>query len=143
MDFYVQMLTTVITAALGWLAVHWLTMRRDRRNRLANLRVEYLVESYRNMQSVLSRPIDSQESLDKLQSAINDLYLLGSAEDVKVAAKLMSMLQGTHEGEISIEGLMKQLRNSIREEIGQVPLDSSPVTLRLEYKQKSKPLWPV
>jgi hypothetical protein len=137
MDFYVQMAITVLTAGIGWLVVHAMTSQRDRRNRLAAIRIEILVEAIRNLQSVVSTGIHDQESTDKLQNAVNDLYLLGNDAEILATLRIMQRLTGTHEGAIEVHELLSSLRNTIRSEVGLPALKTPVSTLSLRYKARA------
>nr|VFK01759.1 MAG: hypothetical protein BECKH772A_GA0070896_102397 [Candidatus Kentron sp. H]VFK01855.1 MAG: hypothetical protein BECKH772B_GA0070898_102497 [Candidatus Kentron sp. H]VFK05166.1 MAG: hypothetical protein BECKH772C_GA0070978_102432 [Candidatus Kentron sp. H] len=52
-----SLLGTVIVAFSGWFVVHVLNASRDRRNKRREIRVKYLIEAYRNLESAAQRPL--------------------------------------------------------------------------------------
>ena len=49
-------LGTVIVVFIGWFVVHLLNAYRDRRNKRREIRVQYLIEAYRKIESAAQRP---------------------------------------------------------------------------------------
>ena len=49
-------LGTVIVVFIGWFVVHLLNAYRDRSNKRREIRVQYLIEAYQNLESAAQRP---------------------------------------------------------------------------------------
>src|SRR5688572_22140427 len=78
-------LITASVAITGWIVAHWFTVRRDRAAKRRELRTSYLIEAYRRLERVVHRDQTLPGSEDDLESAIADIHLFGSAQQVALA----------------------------------------------------------
>lgn len=125
-----QIIATALVAVLGWWVVHYLTSRRDARQKLVNLRTERLLRTYDKIERASGGMVD-RETLDNLETAIADLQLLGSLEQVELAQRLARKLAGQHVGTLDISDVTKSLRDSLRRDLGLKPVKGDIITLRL------------
>ncbi len=77
----IPLIVTTIVAVSGWVAGHRLNAERDLHNKRVELRIQYLLEAYRNLEASVETEI-SRENLDVLESAISDIQLLGTPAQV-------------------------------------------------------------
>ena len=73
-------------AIIGGLVAHWLAVWRDRRNKRKDQRVQYLIEAYRRLSKASNHP-KLFEIADEVQSAVNDIQLFGTEQQIKLAEK--------------------------------------------------------
>lgn len=86
---FAQLFATGAVATFGWGAVHYLAARRDLANERRKLRVSYLLEAYRRLESASNREGEEmQQHWSNCESAIADIQLLGSVRQVELARKL-------------------------------------------------------
>jgi Tfp pilus assembly protein PilO len=111
---FAQLLVTFIVAALGWWVAHALSARRDLANERRKLRVSYILEAYRKLESA-ANPSDPKSKRSQLESAIADIQLLGSPKQVKMASEFAKLISGN--GEASCDYLLSDLRSSLRSEL--------------------------
>lgn len=109
----------VVTSAiviLGWFFVHYLTARRDHKNKKRELRLEYLIRAYRELGMAAARPANS-EYLKNLESGFHDVQLFGNSEQLKLLEEIFL----SHEkfGGANLEPLLNSLRTELRELLGQ------------------------
>jgi hypothetical protein len=71
-DLLVPLLITTAVGIVGWYVAHGLAMRRDRAAKRRELRVQFLVDAYRRLESVSNRPFRA-ETGKVLESAIADI----------------------------------------------------------------------
>ncbi len=55
-----QILISTIVIFLGWFIVNWLNSTRDRENKLRDIKIEYLINAYRNLANSSMRKPNSE-----------------------------------------------------------------------------------
>lgn len=119
---FVQLMATLCVAALGWWAVHYLSARRDLSNERRKLRVAYLLEAYRKLESAANRN-DPEPHWPSFESAIADIQLLGSARQVSLARQFA--VEMAKKKAASLDELIFDLRQSLRSELQLEPVSES------------------
>ena len=109
------MLTTVLLAFAGWWMGYWTSLRRDRAAKKRDLRIQYLIEAYRRLEDASNRIHPSRENEKALESAIADIQLFGSEEQVELAIAFALDLAG-HRG-ASVDALLESLRSDLRKQL--------------------------
>lgn len=114
----VPLLVTTIVAVTGWVVGHRLNAERDLHNKRIELRVKYLLAAYRNLESAIETEI-TRENLNILESAISDIQLLGTPEQVDKVLTWSSQFSktGTQEN-VNLQDLLEDLRANLRKELG-------------------------
>ena len=105
-----------LVAVIGWFAAHQFNVYRDRQNRRRELRIKFLLDAYRRLESAANREEKTEEQLLAFESAIADIQLLGSQE--QVAATVKYMQQHVSDGSAEIGPVLRLLRSDLRKEIG-------------------------
>jgi hypothetical protein len=124
---FVQLAVTVAVAlAGGWLG-HQLAARRDLLNERRKLRVAYLLEAYRRLEDAGNRS-DPTRSWPKFESAVADIQFLGSPTQVQLARRFA--IDMAQRRTASLDGLIFDLRQSLREELQLPPVEEGVVYLR-------------
>ncbi len=121
---FAQLLATIAVATLGWWAVHYLTARRDLANERRKLRVSYLLEAYRRLESASNRE-DMGPHRSSFETAIADIQLLGSVHQVALARKIG--LDMSNHKTAQLDPLILDLRQSLRAELELEPV-SEPIS---------------
>jgi hypothetical protein len=124
---FVQLIVTFCVAALGWWAVHYLSARRDLSNERRKLRVSYLLEAYRKLESASNRD-DPGPQWSSFESAIADIQLLGSERQVSLARQFA--LEMAKNNTAPLDELIFDLRQSLRSELQLEPVSESVIYLR-------------
>jgi hypothetical protein len=124
---FAQLFVTFVVAALGWWSAHALSARRDLANERRKLRVSYLIEAYRRLESGANSS-DPKTKQSQLESAIADIQLLGSPSQVNMARHFAKSI--SENGESSLDELLYDLRNSLRTELQLECVDEKIVFLR-------------
>jgi hypothetical protein len=114
LELFVPLLITVVVAIFGWYFVHALAMRRDRAAKGRDLRVQFLIEAYRRLESVSNRPF-SKETARSFESAIADIQLFGTPDQVRLAQEFAAGY--AEKGKHPIQPLLAELRNELRREL--------------------------
>lgn len=120
----VPLLITTGVAIVGWYAAHALAMRRDRAAKRRDLRVQFLIDAYRRLESVSNRPF-SKETARALESAIADIQLFGTPKQVGLAEEFA--VGYAENRRHPIQPLLAELRNDLRREL---QLEATPGTLK-------------
>ena len=127
----IPLLTTTFIAVAGWLVGHALHAHRDRRNKRREIRVKYLIEAYRHLESGACRgAIHGTEFAGPFESAIADIQLWGTTDQSQMAKNLAVAIANRHQG-ASAGPLLLSLRNALREELDLGSLNEAPFHFRL------------
>lgn len=114
----IPLIVTTIVAVMGWVVGHRLNAERDLHNKRIELRIKYLLEAYRKLESFIETEV-SRENLDILESAISDIQLLGTQEQVdKVIAWSSHFSQTGTQKDLNLQDLLEDLRKNLRKELG-------------------------
>jgi hypothetical protein len=105
-----------VVAVIGWFAAHQFNVYRDRQNKRRDLRVQFLLDAYRRLESAANRPKKTQEQTLAFESAVADIQLLGTPE--QVAATVRYLHEHAAGGGALIDELLRLLRNDLRKEVG-------------------------
>lgn len=128
---FAQLVATFFVAVLGWWIGHGLSARRDLANDRRKLRVTYLLEAYRRLEGGSNR-INQESYRAQIESAIADIQLLGSPEQVAMAREFAFTM--AQDREASLDDLLFDLRRSLRDELQIEPVRESILFLRFEDK---------
>jgi hypothetical protein len=105
-----------IVAGFGWWVAHYFTSKRDVENERRKLRTQYLLEAFRKLETASNRSSESFETdFEKLASAVADIQLLGTLEQVRLAKTFA--LEFAKNGTASLDELTENLRNELRKEL--------------------------
>ena len=104
------LLITTALALVGWFVLHLLSARRDRANKKRELRVGYLIEAHRRLESCGHRGGELEAA--KLESAVADVQLFGTPQQVKLVQTVVSEFARSKEA--CIDALLQDLRHDLR-----------------------------
>jgi len=131
MDWKIALLLTVpaLVAIAGWLAGHHFNSKRDIANRRKEQVTKFLLDAYRKMEKS-ANPRKPELTWDDMESAVADIQLLGSPEQVDLAvdfARQMAAKNIAHP-----HPLLRSLRESLRSELDLLPVKSEITHLRFD-----------
>jgi len=119
----IPLLVTTVIAISGWVVGHSLNAERDLQNTRIELRIKYLLEAYRNLEASVESVI-TRENLDTLESAISDIQLLGTPEQVdKVLLWSSKFSEDGVQKDVNLQDLLEDLRSNLRKELGLLKID--------------------
>ena len=119
-----------IIAIVGWYAVHQLASRRDLAAKRRELQIGYLIEAYRRLEGATNRAFD-RDAAAKLESAVADIQLFGSPEQVELARAFARDFAANRTA--SVERLMASLRNDLRHKLALSAVPQAVVSLRAAF----------
>lgn len=128
---FLQLVVTAVVALTGGWAAHRFTARRDLLNERRKMRIAYLLEAYRKLEDASNRD-DPERTWPKFESAIADIQLLGSPEQVALARSFA--LDMAQHSTAPLDPLVNDLRRSLREELELLPVKENVVYLRIGKK---------
>ena len=111
----VPMLITTCVAIIGWWVVHRFSAVRDRANKRRDLRVQYLIDAYRKLENASNRTESIVNYAKEFESAIADIQLFGSPEQVLLARTFA--LDFASNGTAPLDPLLDSLRKDLRREL--------------------------
>ena len=113
---YVTVLVSSLVVIFGWYIAHWFSSKRDHDNKKRELRLEYLIKTYRDLGMAAAREPNS-EYFKNLEFGFHDVQLFGNAEQLKLLGDILQSHAST--GEADLEPLLNSLRKELRELLGQ------------------------
>ena len=132
---------SVAIAVLGWVVGHWLNSKRDRKLKRRELEVSYLVEVYRNLDQFIAGLVGGQ--LDKkiaenMNSAISDIQLFGTANQIELAIKITNVLAIEKSVPTpELNELVQALRSDLRRELGLEEIKTKVAYLNMNYENQN------
>jgi hypothetical protein len=134
---WILLLPLLVTTALAigsWFFGHWLSTSRDRANKKRDLRLSFLLEAYRRLENGGSRDsIANTDFAAGFESAIADIQLLGTTEQIVLAKNMIYMI-ARGDPQASSGLLLLSLRDELREYLDLDALNEAPVHFRLKPK---------
>ncbi|MBV9405334.1 MAG: hypothetical protein JO211_08310 [Acidobacteriaceae bacterium] len=118
-----QALTVTMSAllsAFGWVVGYSTTIRRDRLAKKRDLRTQYLLDAYRQLERTANRREPTEADEKALEGAIADIQLLGSPKQVHLARRFA--LEFAESRTASFDELLEELREDLRKELSLPPL---------------------
>ena len=123
--------SSFVAGIAGAFLGHWLSNLREKRNRLQEQRIQYLVDAYRAFAKANHHP-RLYEVADDLEQAIADVQLLGSSELIGLVQKFANDM-GTRQ-EAELDDILVTIRKNLRAELGE-----SQVSGRFRWLRISRP----
>jgi hypothetical protein len=119
-----------LVAIIGFGISHALTSKRELKAEKRKVRVSFMIEAYRKLESGSCRGANAAKYSEAFHSAIADIQLLGSPTQVEIARKIATAL-GTGTGErVTINELLNALRKELRSELNLPEVSGQLVILR-------------
>lgn len=112
-----------LVAVLGWFVAHQFNVHRDRLNRRHDLRIQYLLDAYRRLESAANREDKTEEQAVAFESAMADIQLLGTSREI--GATVRYLREHASSGEGRIDDLLRLLRDDLRKEL-RLPVSQDP-----------------
>jgi hypothetical protein len=132
----IALLIPTLVAVVSWFVGSWLVAKRDRANKRRDLRVQYLIEAYRRLATATERKETGAEFFAVLDSAIVDVQLFGSADQIQAAQKFAKQLAEHRMAQMT--ELLASLRDDLRKELKLERVEGSIVVLRPTFDAKEK-----
>jgi hypothetical protein len=107
---------------------HLLTARIDRKSKLQQQRVQYLVEAYRAFAKANHHP-RLYEVADDLERAIADIQFHGSPQLIALAQHFCHEMAS--EETASLDDILTAIRQNLRTELGERPVSGKMMRLRI------------
>ena len=123
----IKVAVTITLAFLGWLIAHHFSSKRDMVNKRRDLRISYLLEAYRKLESA-AQAKDIKSKWPAIESAVADIQLLGTPLQVELARQFANGI--SENGFATLDDLLFDLRESLRSELSLEKIDLSIIHLR-------------
>ena len=131
----------IIAAFVGAIAavVVWYLSARDlrkidRENKKREIRLQFLVDAYRKIESSGNRPLShDSEYARNIENAIGDIQLFGSRKQVELTQAEAKLLCAT--GHATHDALLNELRRDLRSELDLEALSDERQILRITEKK--------
>jgi hypothetical protein len=129
-ELLLPLLLTTVIGMIGWYVNNSYSAARDRANKQRDLRVQYLIDAYRHIERVCApnKPADiSDDMLRGIESAIADIQLFGSAQQIELAKRVVKeIVSGSYSDP---RYLLAELRKDLRRELNLDAASSDPVDI--------------
>jgi hypothetical protein len=123
--------SSFVAGVAGAYIGHLLTRRRERRSRLQQQRIQYLVDAYRAFAKANHHP-RLFEVADGLEQAVADIQLFGSPELISLVQ--IFCLEMASKQEASLDDVLFMIRANLRAELGE-----SPISGRIQWLRIGRP----
>ena len=108
---------------------HWLTHRREKKNRLQQQRIQYLIDAYRAFAKA-SHNANLREVAEDLEQAVADIQFLGSPELVRLVQKFLDEFARNQTA--NLDDIIATIRTDLRKELGEKPISGRIISLRID-----------
>jgi len=105
-----------LVAIIGWGVAHHLSVVKDQNTKQRDMRIQFLLEAYRRLESAANRPEAGKDEQDKFESALADIQLLGTKLQIEELMRFLTEWNSSG-GNASINPLLELLRTHLREEL--------------------------
>ena len=133
----IPLLVTTVVAVAGWIVAHAFTLRRERAGKRRELQTNYLIEAYRKLERAAHREIPLPTHAEDLETAIADIHLFGSAEQVRLAQEFVRAF--ADKGTADISDILTSLREDLRRELRLEAVPEKVAFLRISRESGSPP----
>jgi len=130
-DLLLPLLVTTVVALSGWFVAHLLASHRDRTAKRRETRTAYLIEAYRRFESVCHRPPLGRAEVRDLESAVADIQLFGTPEQISLVDGFIRQYSVERSG--NVDPLLASLRSELRSELGLGRAADSTFFLRVTF----------
>ncbi len=117
-----SLIISTFVAVAGWFIGHQFNAKRDKNNKRRDIQIHYMIKAYQNLESGIGREVYGEIYAGNIESALADIQLLGTAEQIEMAKKYSSDLTETGKTDASL--LLNSLRESLRKELNLKNIDS-------------------
>jgi hypothetical protein len=133
-----NIITALTAGFISAIIVHRLTIYRDLKNKRDELRIKYLIDAYRKLESVSNRDQPSskefQSTVHEFETAIADIQLFGTERQIKLCQSIAS--EFAEKRSVLLDDLLEDLRIDLRELLKLERLSSSKlIHLRWRFKK--------
>lgn len=128
---------TVLGVFFGWYVVHYLSAKRDKKNKQRDIILNYLISVFRTLADCSKRE-PAPEYNRKMESALADIQLFGDEQQIEMAKTFMNKYKENSEKakggtfEVPLDPLLKDLRNNLREELNLSAINENVQWFRLK-----------
>lgn len=133
----IQIIVTVLIAVIGWIIAHWFTSNRDQKNKRREIQTKFLIDAYQKIESSIEPAQYTKEWGESLQSAIADIHLFGTKEQIRIAQGFSEKLLSKEViDQNDLKQLLHELRNELRNELGLEHVNGHIGHIRIYESQK-------
>lgn len=112
---FIKIFTTISLAAIGWIAAHYFTSKRDISNKRREISIEHLINAYRVLTNEISHRKLNDDRKVALENLLSDIQLFGSDEQVAMSKSLADEV--AEGGSFELDPLINSLRNDLRAQL--------------------------
>jgi hypothetical protein len=130
----VQLLLSVLSSSFvagiaGAYFGHLLTFRREKKRRLQEQRIQYLIQAYRAFTKASNNSLLC-DVVEDLVQAVADIQFLGSPELITLVQKFSEEFARNRTA--SLDEIIAAIRKDLRKELGEEPVSGKIITLRID-----------
>lgn len=123
----VAVIVAMATFVLSLVFQNW----RDRQNKLRDIRLRYLIDSYQLITTAVNRKPDEREVVwDSMERVVADIQLFGTEHQIELAQGIANAQ--VDDSQSGLDSLINELRADLRRELGLSSVDGNVLTLRFD-----------
>jgi len=126
----------VILALTGWLIVNYLTTKREINAKKRELVTKYQIEAFSSLNTfftyLLIQRNPSSEVRDNFNKSVSMIQLLGSPSQITKFSSILEPMKQLESGSLKgseVEGLLLDLRDELRKELGLHQVDKKIISM--------------
>lgn len=117
LKFLLSVSIPAVIAISGWLTANYFQANRDRDNKLRDVKMQYLIDSYRDLLTSLSKDsLITKKNFSLVEDAFNKIQLFGSDDQIELAHQIMQQIN-IPKTPINLNPLVNSLRNDLRKQL--------------------------
>ncbi len=122
---YGLIITSLLTIA-SWGVLNYFENERNKDNKIREIKINYLIDAYRKLANGVQRSPSIAAYHRDLESAVADIQLFGSKEDIDILIDELNKAKDTaNHVLLNVDVILNKLRNSLRKEIKLEEVDSN------------------
>ncbi|MCP5079991.1 MAG: hypothetical protein GY951_18340 [Psychromonas sp.] len=122
---------------IGWPIIHFFNSRNAYKNKLRDIRTEYLITTYQKLANASQRPpTEDSPYFSDMESVIADIQLFGSRAQITKINTAIAEFKKTNN--LELDPILNDLRNSLRKELQLSDINDNVEWIRFEGAPPSK-----
>jgi len=109
----------VIIPVIGWIVQSNLTAERDKGNKIREIRIDFLRNSYLKLANAVARDTNSYQYHRDIEAVFSEIQLFGNKPEADLVREEIKRNMKPGLMKIECDSILKTMRNSLRKELNQ------------------------
>ncbi len=135
---YLRLAITLIMAFIGFWVVNYLDYKREKDNRLKEMRIKYLIESFTKLSNASTRDSSAVSYQRDIESVVSEIQLFGTKEEIQILQtqidSCIAIQKKTRATILNLDPLLNEFSNSLAFELKMDTIQSNVQWFRFPEK---------